>query len=310
MGSHVRGSRFIRIDEPRVLGLEPQTPQELHGRKILVVGNLTVGGSGKTPLVIRLCHMFGQAGLKVAVVSRGYGRKQSGMVVVQADSTVDMVGDEPLVTFQRTGVPVVVSSDRCQAAQHLFENGIDIVIADDGLQHHRLPRFMEICVIDGDRAFGNRLLLPAGPLREPLERLSTVDHVVVNGGEHFTSSPADTIRMNMIPGLLFALNGNETWRPSQFTGCRVNAVAGIGNPDRFFKSLENAGMQVVQYAFPDHHHYREEDFNEMDAGIPIIMTEKDAVKCKTLALKNAWFLAVEASLPSDWENKLLQEFVR
>ena len=140
-------------------------PPGLHDRAIVVVGNITVGGSGKTPLVIRLCRILLAAGLRPAVVSRGYGRKRHGLLPVTMDASVAEVGDEPLLIARRTGVPVVVAADRCAAAQVLFDSGIDVVIADDGLQHHRLPRSLEICVVDGQRDFGNGYLLPAGPLR-------------------------------------------------------------------------------------------------------------------------------------------------
>jgi tetraacyldisaccharide 4'-kinase len=280
-------------------------PANLGGRTILVVGNLTVGGSGKTPLVIRLCRILQSAGLKPGVISRGYGRKSHDQVRLQAHSTAEQVGDEPLVIFQRSGAPLVVSADRCAAAQALFDEGVDVVIADDGLQHHRLPRSLEICVIDGEREFGNGELLPAGPLREPLERLNEVDYIVINGSESSNKDESRSVKMQLIPGLLYALRGEETWRVSQFSGCRVNAVAGIGNPQRFFKSLQNAGLHVSPHTFPDHHVYQEKDFAGMEPGLPTIMTEKDAVKCKQMNLENAWYLAIEASLPAAWESSLV-----
>ena len=285
-------------------------PAALIGRPILVVGNLTVGGSGKTPLVIRLCRMLQQAGLQTGVVSRGYGRKHRGLVEVGSNSLAADVGDEPLVIARRTGVPVVVAADRCAAAQSLFDRGVDIVIADDGLQHHRLPRTVEICVIDGEREFGNGRQLPAGPLREPLSRLRHIDFVVINGNEQQAQGVERAVRMHLVPGLLYALAGTATWRLSQFTGCRVNAVAGIANPARFFQTLQHAGLQVLPHVFPDHHAFVAEDFAALGRDLPIIMTEKDAVKCRTMKLENAWYLAVEASLPSDWEIELLARIER
>ncbi len=280
-------------------------PEALKGRAILVVGNITTGGSGKTPLVIRLCRVFEQAGIRVGVASRGYGRKGSALELVTANSSATEVGDEPIVIARRAGVPVMVANDRCKAATALFSQGVDIVIADDGLQHHRLPRVCEICVIDGQREFGNGLLLPAGPLREPVKRLGDFDYVVINGNESLSGGRKDIIRMQMVPGQLFSLSGNESWRLSQFAGCRVNAVAGIGNPDRFFKVMKNAGLKLAEHVFPDHHAYKQENFSVMEPGLPIIMTEKDAVKCTHLGLENAWFLSVEASLPSALENELI-----
>lgn len=280
-------------------------PPGLHDRTIVVVGNITVGGSGKTPLVIRLCRVLLAAGLRPAVVSRGYGRKRHGLLPVTMDASVAEVGDEPLLIARRTGVPVVVAADRCAAAQVLFDSGIDVVIADDGLQHHRLPRSLEICVVDGQRDFGNGYLLPAGPLREPMRRLDEVDYVVINDSEHDAADTSGAIPMQLVPGLLYALDGDASWRLSQFAGCRVSAVAGIGNPQRFFRYLQLAGLHASQYAFADHHAYGPEDFTVMEPGLPIIMTEKDAVKCRGLKLTNAWYLSVEASLPSAWESELV-----
>jgi len=281
-------------------------PAGLAGHSIVVVGNITLGGTGKTPLVIRLCHVLLQAGLQPGVISRGFGRKRHGILRVSAQSTAEEVGDEPLVIAARTGVPVVVAADRCAAAQALFDSGIDVVIADDGLQHHRLPRSLEICVVDGMRGFGNGLLLPAGPLREPLDRLGEVDYVVVNGDQFSPKGVPGAIRMQLVPGLLYALEGNESWRLSEFAGCRVNAIAGIGNPQRFFRSLQQAGLHLSQHVFPDHHVYAAEDFAALAPGLPIIMTEKDAVKCRGMGLDNAWYLAVEASPPSAWERELVE----
>ncbi|HLF31996.1 MAG TPA: tetraacyldisaccharide 4'-kinase [Xanthomonadales bacterium] len=284
-----------------------QQPAALRGRAIVVVGNLSVGGSGKTPLVIRLCRVLQQAGLKPGVVSRGYGRKRGGMVEVTRESDALNTGDEPLVIARRSGVPVVVAADRCSAAVLLFQRGVDVVIADDGLQHHRLPRRVEICVVDGERDFGNGRLLPAGPLREPLKRLPEFDFVIVNAGSKPVTETANTVRMNLVPGLLYALEGDESWRLTQFVGCRVNAVAGIGNPERFFRTLQHAGLQVLPHVFPDHHGFTRADFARLEPGIPVIMTEKDAVKCRGMGLENAWYLAVEASLPSAWESALLSK---
>jgi len=281
-------------------------PGELAGRCIVVVGNLTAGGSGKTPLVIQLCHLFTRAGLKPGVISRGYGRKQHKLVHVTNTATAAEVGDEPLVISRRTGVPVVVASDRCAAAQAVFDRGCDLVIADDGLQHHRLPRSLEICVVDAEREFGNGMLLPAGPMREPVERLRTVDYVVAGGDDTLPAMQANAVRMQLVPGLLYALKGDERWRLSQFTGCRVNAVAGVSNPGRFFRLLKQAGLHVNARAFEDHHEFTAGDFSDLEPGLPIIMTEKDAVKCRDMNLQNAWFLALEAGLPSTWESELLQ----
>lgn len=276
-------------------------PGELTGKPILVVGNLTVGGSGKTPLVIRLCRILQDAGLQVGVASRGYGRSSQGPQRVHADADPALTGDEPLLIAQRTGAAVIVDNDRCAAAQALFEQGVDLVIADDGLQHHRLPRSMEICVIDGSRGFGNGLQLPAGPLREPVQRLWQFDHVVLNGSAVLASKLPNAVSMNLVPGMLHALDQKLSWRLSQFSGCRASAVAGIANPERFFHTLEQAGLMLDRHVHPDHHAFTPADFAALNPDYPIIMTEKDAVKCRGMALRNAWYLAVDAQLPGNFE---------
>jgi tetraacyldisaccharide 4'-kinase len=274
---------------------------DLAGRPILVIGNLNVGGSGKTPLVIRLCRILQDAGLKVGVASRGYGRNSRGLQRVNVDSDPAIVGDEPLLVAQRTRVPVIVANDRCAAARALFGLGVNVVIADDGLQHHRLPRNMEICVIDSSRGFGNGLQLPAGPLREPQRRLQQVDYVVLNGEFQTDINAPNIVRMSLVPGMLQALDQKLSWRLSQFSGCRASAVAGIANPERFFHTLEQAGLLLDRHAWPDHHAYRPADFAALNPDYPIIMTEKDAVKCRGLNLRNAWYLAVDAHLPGNFE---------
>lgn len=285
-------------------------PPDLENACIIIVGNLTVGGSGKTPLVVRLCQLLRAARLQPGVISRGYGRSEKKLRLVSPASDPGLVGDEPLLIAQQAGVPVIVSPDRCAAARALLKKGVDVVISDDGLQHYRLPRAIEICVIDGNRGLGNGRLLPAGPLRESPRRLRTVDHIVVNG--HLRQPlPAlgepvpDCIPMTLTAGLLRPLGGRQNWRLSQFGGCRVNAVAGIGNPRRFFELLEAARIKVIEHVFPDHHAYCREDFANMNPELPILMTEKDAVKCRKLGLANAWFLSVEAMLPAEWEAALL-----
>lgn len=283
---------------------------DLAGTCIVVVGNLTAGGSGKTPLVIRLCHIFKKAGLSPGVVSRGYGRKERGLRLVSPASSPAVVGDEPLLISRRSGVPVIVAANRCEAARALLKQKVNVIISDDGLQHHQLPRSVEICVIDGARGLGNGLLIPAGPLREPPERLSSVDHVIINGEPDCVPGDINAQHMSLAPGLLKSLANGDAWRLSQFTGCTVNAVAGIGNPDRFFSLLRHSGIKVIEYSFPDHHAYSETNFADMDRNFPLVMTEKDAVKCAGLGLKNAWYLTVDAHLPHYWEQSLLQQVIK
>jgi tetraacyldisaccharide 4'-kinase len=281
-------------------------PTDLDSACIIVVGNLTVGGSGKTPLVIRLCRLLRNAGLQVGVISRGYGRSEKRLRLVSPASDPGLVGDEPLLIAQQAGVPVIVAADRCEAARTLLKKGIRVILSDDGLQHYRLPRDYEICVIDGSRGFGNGRLLPAGPLREPLQRLESVDHIVINGDggglpAQLESSGLQFVHMALAGGWLRPLQGGQNWRLAQFGGCSVNAVAGIGNPDRFYNLLRQARIKVIEHSFPDHHAFSRDDFANMSSDLPILMTEKDAVKCRKLGLQNAWFLSVEATLPAEWE---------
>lgn len=282
-------------------------PDDLGAACIVVVGNLSVGGSGKTPLVIRLCQLLRQAGFRPGVISRGYGRREKGLRLASPVSSPAVVGDEPLLIAQRAGVPVIVARDRCEAARTLLRQQVNVIVSDDGLQHYRLPRDLEICVIDGKRAFGNGRLLPAGPLREPPKRLQSVDYVVVNGDCPALADQYDLIPMTFAAGLLRSLDGSQSWRLSQFKGCRVNAVAGIGNPQRFFDTLALAGIKVNKHVFPDHHAFRTEDFTVMDPSLPVLMTEKDFVKCRTLKLKNAWYLSVDAVLPTEWEHEMIRQ---
>jgi tetraacyldisaccharide 4'-kinase len=271
-------------------------------RPVIVVGNVTVGGSGKTPLVIWLAQQLGERGHRPGVVLRGYGgAAATGRVpcLVTPDSDVAVVGDEALLLRRRTGVPVVVGRDRVGAAERLLATGVDVIIADDGLQHLRLARDFEIAVVDATRGLGNRYLLPAGPLREPAERLSQVDAVVINGEEGRPAAAAAGL-----PAAFLMRLGGEWLRPlagsgdavalSSLAGQRVHAVAGIGNPGRFFSQLAAAGLQVLEHAFPDHHRYRASEL-EFHDGLPLLMTEKDAVKCRAFAGANRWYLPVAVS---------------
>ncbi len=298
------GNRFDRWRNTR------RRPGDLEKVPIVIVGNLTVGGSGKTPLVIRLCKLFRAAGCKPGVISRGYGRKDNSPRLVSPAADPGLVGDEPLLIARQAGVPVIVAADRCEAARKLVKHGVDVVISDDGLQHYRLPRTLEICVVDGSRGFGNGLELPAGPLREPIERLADFDFVVVNGDPSVVDEKFQPVPMTLAAGLLRSLDNGQSWRLSQFAGCKVNAVAGIGNPKRFFDLLRHARITVREYPFPDHHQFRVSDFESLDGNLPILMTEKDAVKVKSLGLKNAWSLAVEAILPPQWESEVVSRLMK
>lgn len=282
-------------------------PDDLGDVPIVVVGNLTAGGSGKTPLVIRMCQILRDAGRRPGVISRGYGRTGRGLRLVSPASDPEIVGDEPLLIARTAGVPVIVAADRCAAVRALMKKQVDVIISDDGLQHYRLPRNLEICVVDGARGFGNGRLIPAGPLRESLDRLTSVDHIIVNGETKNTPELPGAVPMTLIAGLLRSMDDGQSWRLSQFAGCKANAVAGIANPKRFFDLLRQARIKVVEHAFPDHHLFSPGDFEGMDPSLPILMTEKDAVKCRTLDLDNAWYLSVEAALPIEWEQQLVAQ---
>ncbi len=263
------------------------------GVPLVVVGNVTVGGTGKTPLVAWLAQGLAGAGLRVGIVARGYrGRARTWPQQVRPDSDPRMVGDEAVLLARACGCPMAVGPDRVAAARALVEHHrCDVVLCDDGLQHHRLARDMEIAVLDGVRRLGNRRCLPAGPLREPARRLRDVDLVVTNG----LPGPGE-LGMRLRVSALRRLGDGRREPLGAWRGRRVHAVAGIGHPARFFESLRRAGLDVVPHAFPDHHDFRARELAFGD-GLPVVMTEKDAVKCERLGLADAW--AAEAEVEAD-----------
>lgn len=261
---------------------------------VVVVGNIAVGGTGKTPFVIWLVERLRAEGWRPGVLSRGYaGRAPAYPLRVDAGTDPAQCGDEPALLARRLGVPLAVAPDRVAAARLLLARGeVDVLVADDGLQHHRLARDLEICVVDGARGLGNGALLPAGPLREPPARLDTVNLLVVNGGGwRGGSAPAVDLQLEIAEAV--PLGGGER-RPLAGFG-RAHAVAGIGNPGRFFAALRAAGLELVEHAFPDHHRYARADLDFGD-GLPVLMTEKDAVKCGELDLPGLWSVPAEARL--------------
>lgn len=276
---------------------------------IVIVGNITIGGSGKTPLLISLCEMIKQWGYNPGVVSRGYGGNYDGVHQVTNTDSAALVGDEPLMIHQRTQVPVVVCADRVTAVDYLVKNNdCDIVLSDDGLQHYRMRRDYEISVIEANRKFGNGFCLPAGPLREPVSRLDKVDLSVYNRTNDTTindteSQQADNFSYTLVMASLVNLNNGEEKQFADFLGESVHAVAGIGNPQRFFTQLQQAGVKSTNHEFPDHHEYQKQDFSGWREEC-IIMTEKDAVKCRKLKLKNAWFVRVTVEFTKALENRL------
>ena len=270
---------------------------------IIVIGNLTIGGSGKTPLLITLVKHLQQQGYQPAVISRGYGAHPSAFPhVVLPDQDSQQTGDEPLLIARATQVPVVIDPQRTRAIEYILKNvKANVILSDDGLQHYKMPRDIEIVVVDGQRRFGNGLCLPAGPLREPVSRLKTVDFVVNNGG----TPEAGEYAMTLQPISFIAVQDSTKKVPlNAFENQTVHAVAGIGNPVRFFNQLRQLNLTVIEHAFPDHHAFVDGDLSFGDT-LPIIMTEKDAVKCKRFAQTHWWCLPVEAKL----DERLLKEIL-
>jgi len=281
---------------------------------VIVVGNITVGGSGKTPMVLWLCRELQRLGKSPGIISRGYGGEASSWPQdVTPASDPKMVGDEALLLADNTGCPMVVAPDRVAAARMLHaRHGVDIIISDDGLQHYRMQRAIELVVIDGERRFGNGFLLPAGPLREPLRRLNRVDFVINNvegGSLHSGFERMAEVEMRLQPRQLLNLKNNEKISVAAFIkkfGTTVHAVAGIGNPARFFRLLTALGFVVSEHPFADHHPYRPADLT-LSPPQPVIMTEKDAVKCRTFASDNHWVLPVEAVIRADFAEEIIQQ---
>ena len=269
---------------------------------VIVVGNLTAGGTGKTPLIIWLTGYFTTKGYRPGIVSRGYGGSaRQWPQQVRPDSDPAVVGDEPVLIAQRTRRPVAISPNRLEAARALLQHtDCDIILCDDGLQHLALSRDIEIVVIDGERQFGNGRCLPAGPLREPRGRLRSVDMVVSNGHE---GKGQYLMEYSPLPLTSLAEGQQVTAGLEQLAGKKVHAVAGIGNPNRFFSQLRHAGIDIVRHVFPDHHAFQPQDL-VFDDELPVVMTEKDAVKCRKFATRNMWYLPVAAEMSNAFEHRL------
>lgn len=284
------GLRLLARVHRILLGIRPAPIQVRLPVPVIVVGNFTAGGTGKTPLVIALARYLSDAGYRPGIVTRGHGRQGADPLRVHLQTPVSLSGDEPGLMFEKTGLPVLVDRDRVAAGLAAVEAGCDLVIADDGLQHRRLARDLEIEVMDGDRGYGNGLLLPAGPLRE----FPRPCHFrVINGGAPQAAGWSMQLRMDDA----VSLRDPSLRRPlASFSGAVVTAVAGIGNPSRFFAALRSLGLDVEEHAFQDHHAFVAGDFASL-AG-PILMTDKDAVKCRMLGLADAWSVPVEAELPA------------
>jgi tetraacyldisaccharide 4'-kinase len=261
---------------------------------VIVVGNIAVGGTGKTPFVIWLVERLREWGWKPGVVSRGYGGNAPRWPQqVKPDTDPALVGDEPVLIARRAGCPVFVGPDRVLAVERLLANGgVDIVVSDDGLQHYRLWRDLEIVVVDASRGLGNGLLLPAGPLREPASRLGEVGLVVANGSG-WSALAGRQVAMKLCAQQAVSLDGAGTQPIEAFVGQTVHAVAGIGNPARFFSMLSQQNIRLVVHPFPDHHPFTAADLDFGD-DLPVLMTEKDGVKCRAFAKPGYWVVPVEA----------------
>ena len=270
------------------LGLKPVVTLPV---PVIIVGNITVGGTGKTPLVVWLASELQTRGYRVGIVSRGYGGNATDWPQ-QVWNTSDplQVGDEPVLLARVTGCPVAVGPDRVAAAQMLLATEqVDVIVTDDGLQHYALNRIMEVVVVDGERGLGNGLFLPAGPLREPKSRIDDVDAVVVNGGNWGHDG---AFRAQAEAQQLYQVAGSDQRSLREFRGTRVHAVAGISNPAKFFNLLKKAGVDVLPHPLPDH---AKLDITSLNFGdsLPIMVTEKDAVKCQSFAHENVWCVPIK-----------------
>ena len=288
---------------------------------IVIVGNIGIGGNGKTPATLYLVEKLSEKGVKVGVVSRGYGSKAPHYPYqVDIKSNAEQAGDEPLLIFKRSGIPVVIGADRVQACQRLIELGCELIIADDGLQHYRLARDFEFVVVDGKRLFGNGLLLPAGPLRERVNRIKNANCVIVNGESSWPSKdnslsiPVLTMQLkakqvvNVKTGAVLAL---DCFLTSHLANDKhINAIAGIGDPQRFFNSLEHLGFALALVkGFVDHQDFSAQDLQQFPADIPLLMTEKDAVKCAEFAQDNYWYLPVDADFSNNLDSNLITKVI-
>lgn len=270
---------------------------------LIVVGNITVGGTGKTPFVMWLANYLRNRGYKPGIVSRGVGGiKHRKPHQVSLEDQAAFVGDEALLIVKNTQCPMVVAVDRVAAVNHLLANSdCNIIISDDGLQHYRMGRDLQIALVDGMRRMGNRKLLPAGPLREPVSRLREMDFVVVNGG-----TDRDIHRMSVsIDKFVSVADETKSLGGNEFKNKRVHAMAAIGHPQRFFVSLRNMGLTIDEHSYPDHYLYQVSDFNFQDK-LPILMTEKDAMKCAAFADERFWYVRVSVKMNEIFERDLIK----
>ncbi len=277
---------------------------------VVVVGNITAGGAGKTPVTVWLAEVLKGKGMNPAIISRGYGGNLADAVLeVSAASDPGLVGDEPVLLARRTGCPVLVNANRVESALKAVSQGADVIISDDGLQHYRLRRDAEIAVVDGSRGLGNGHLLPAGPLRESERRLRSVDRVMVqravgDADTRYGSRILDnrTSRFSLAGEMLHKIADETTTELTKFDGQSVHAVAGIADPERFFRQLERHGLKVVRHPLPDHARISAADIT-FDDELAVIVTEKDAVKCTAIAHERLWYLPVHVVFDIDQQTQ-------
>ena len=269
---------------------------------IVIIGNITVGGTGKTPVVICLVNLLKANGFNPGVISRGYKSSAKQNSIVNVDSSPLLVGDEPVLIAKRTNCPVVVGKNRVKAAKYLIEQfSVDLVISDDGLQHYALQRDLEVIVIDGRRRFGNGYCLPLGPLRELPIRLRQADLLLVNGGEPL----AGEHKIEFSSGKIYNLKQQEkNYDLLTLKNNKIHAIAGVGCPEKFFDYLKVKGLDIIPHVFSDHYSFKKEDLEFQD-NYPILMTEKDAIKCQSFAKSNYWFLPIEIKLSLEQEQLFL-----
>lgn len=281
---------------------------------VIVVGNITLGGTGKTPVVEVICRHLHKKGYMPAIISRGVGAKCHHYPLLLNENTSPLTcGDEPYMLYQQLGghIPVIIDPKRTRAIKYIESNlsKVNIIISDDGLQHYHMARDIEIIVVDGNRGFGNGLCLPAGPLREPITRLNQVDMIIVNGRSNQTFKRPNYC-INLTPKCLVNLRTQQEQPIDYLLACNfhhIHGVAGIGNPNRFFSALSEIGYQVTTHPFKDHHNYQLSDFNFNHANMPIIMTYKDAVKCQNFSQENWWYLKVSADMEHGFFDFLTQK---
>ncbi len=281
---------------------------------VIIVGNILVGGTGKTPLVIALIKLLQSAGFNPGIITRGYGGSLKGFpVLVSKESTAREVGDEAILLFRNTLVPVVVDRDRRRSAKKIMQLGCDIIVSDDGLQHYALQRDIEIAVFDAQRKAGNEHLLPVGPLREKLKRLNSVDYIFINGQknanlQHFNFLQPwkrKCFQLAIVPLTLVEITSKKTRNIHSLMGQKIHALVAIGNPHKFFQTLHLLGAEVLPHVFDDHHYFSVKDIPK--DKLPIIVTEKDAVKIETLSLSGIEYLKISVDLPKTFKTQFLHK---